>query len=262
MPLTPTPGGDALAAGIPLVPGNGLASDLDEYINRLADELARRTMETLSIAKGGTGATTAAVARANLGVVLAALGSVEVGKIVSYDAAGRIPSNSPSAPADVATKAYVDAFWNAATLYLSNVVVQGQLYTPAATPVTSGYVAAYINGPDGRVGKTPSARRFKKEIHDHGYTIEQLLAVRLRTYRLKAGIYGEGWEDAPVEVGVIAEELIDAGLSEFVHFDANGEPETVHYERLALVAIGALQDLAVNVSQLAERVDALEANHE
>ncbi|WP_341935510.1 tail fiber domain-containing protein [Microbacterium sp. LWO14-1.2] len=258
MPLTPTPGADALAAGIALVPGTGFASDLDEYINRLADEVARRTMATLSVAKGGTGATTAAAARANLGVVLAALGSVEVGKVVSYDAAGRIPSNSPSGPADVATKGYVDAFWNAATLYLNNVVVQGQLYTPAATPVTAGYVAAYINN-DGRVGKSPSARRFKKDISDHAYSVRDLLGIRLRTYRLRAAVFGEGWEDAPVEVGVIAEELIDAGLSEFVHFDANGEPETVHYERLALVAIGALQELATTVADLTARVEALEA---
>lgn len=61
-------GDDAIAAGITLVPGTALAKDIDEWINRLADEVARRTMATLSIARGGTGSTTAAGARAALGI--------------------------------------------------------------------------------------------------------------------------------------------------------------------------------------------------
>ena len=257
MPLTPTPGADALAAGIPLVPGTGLSADLDEYINRLADELARRTMATLSIAKGGTGATTAAAARSNLGVNLAAPNVAEGSKVPQYSEGGQLASAAPTAAAHLATKSYVDSFWSANPQYLNSVYVQGQLYVPAATPVTAGYVAAYINN-DGRVGKSPSARRFKKDIHDHGYSVADLLAIRLRTYRLRASVFGDGWEEAPVEVGVIAEELIEAGLSEFVHFDADGEPDTVHYERLALVAIGALQDMAATVATLAARIDALE----
>lgn len=127
----------------------------------------------------------------------------------------------------------------------------------AGGPVTSSYVAMYRNG-DGRVGISPSARRFKKDITAHPYTLEQLAAIRVVSYRLKASLYGEGWQDAPVEVGVIAEELLDAGLGEFVAFQ-DGEPISVHYERLALVAISALQDLATEVDLLAQRIAALEA---
>lgn len=126
----------------------------------------------------------------------------------------------------------------------------------AGGPVTNSYVAMYRNG-DGRVGISPSALRFKKEITPHPYTLEQLAAIRVVSYRLKASVYGEGWEDAPVEVGVIAEELLDSGLGEFVAFQ-DGEPISVHYERLALVAIGALQEFAVEFDLLAQRVAALE----
>lgn len=251
-------GDDAVAAGMAILTGNELANTIDTEVNKTRDYIAQRTSAVTPIEKGGTGQTTAAAARGALGINLAAPGSVETSKIPSYDSTGRLVTNTPSTAGEVANKAYVDSFWNAPTLYVNSLVIQQQLFVPASTPVVSGYVAAYINS-DGRLGKSPSARRFKKEIHDHDYTVDDLLGIQVRSYRLKAAVFGEGWEDAPVEVGVIAEELIDAGLSEFVHFDANGEPETVHYERLALVAIGALQELAGTVATITARLEALEA---
>lgn len=133
--------------------------------------------------------------------------------------------------------------------------ITGGLFMPNLTAVASSYVAMFRNG-DGRVGISPSARRFKKDIRAHAYTLDQLAAIRVVDYRLKAEIFGSA--DAPVDVGVIAEDLIDAGLEEFVAFDAVGEPLSVHYERLALVAIGALQELVHGVELLTQRIDALE----
>jgi hypothetical protein len=132
-------------------------------------------------------------------------------------------------------------------LLKSGGTMTGALYLNVAAPVTSSYAAMYRNG-DGRVGITPSARRFKKDITDHRYTVEDARRVRVRDYRLREEVFGS--DDAPVEVGVIAEELIDAGLGEFVAFGEDGRPATVHYERLALVAIGAVQELASRVEAL------------
>ncbi|CNL18553.1 Uncharacterised protein [Mycobacterium tuberculosis] len=126
---------------------------------------------------------------------------------------------------------------------------------PNLTAVTSSYVAVFRNG-DGRIGISPSARKFKKDITPRTYTLDDLHRIRVVSYRLRSWVFGD--EDAPVDVGVIAEELIDGGLSEFVVFDDEGKPLSVHYERLALVAIGALQELAHGVDLLAQRLDALE----
>jgi hypothetical protein len=134
----------------------------------------------------------------------------------------------------------------------------GRVDMPNLSAVTSGYVAMYKNG-DGRVGISPSARRFKKDIRDRAYTLDDALAIQVRDYRLRASVFGSN--DAPVEVGVIAEELIDAGLSEFVAFDEDGQPLSVHYERLALVALGALRDTAAQLDLIRDRLDALEEHH-
>ncbi|WP_067200116.1 tail fiber domain-containing protein [Microbacterium sp. XT11] len=134
----------------------------------------------------------------------------------------------------------------------------GRVDMPNLSPVTSGYVAMYKNG-DGRVGISPSARRFKKDIRSRTYTLEQLAAIRVVEYRLRAAVYGNG--DAPIDVGVIAEELTAPGLSEFVAFDEDGQPLSVHYERIVLVVIGAMQELMHGVELLTQRIEALEAHH-
>ncbi|WP_067201874.1 tail fiber domain-containing protein [Microbacterium sp. XT11] len=146
---------------------------------------------------------------------------------------------------------------NAVGVY-GNFAATGRVDMPNLSAVTSGYVAMYKNG-DGRVGISPSARRFKKDIRDRAYTLDDALAIQVRDYRLRASVFGSN--DAPVEVGVIAEELIDAGLSEFVAFDEHGEPLSVHYERLALVALGALRDTAAQLDLIRHRLDALEEHH-
>ena len=171
MPLTPTPGADAVAAGMTLVPGGGLASDLDEYINQTRDFIAQRTNNVMPIAKGGTGATTAAAARANLGVPastdVAAGGAVEAGKIARYDANGRIRTAEPAVAADIATVAWVEqrVAGIVSGVPSSGGTFTGQVYFPNASPAQNNYTVAYING-DGRLSRSPSAEKYKKYISE------------------------------------------------------------------------------------------------
>lgn len=113
-------------------------------------------------------------------------------------------------------------------------------------PVVTAYVAAYINGPDGRFGATPSARRFKQDIRRKTYTVEDAkrLSSLIVNYRLKEAVKAYG-DAAPVEVGVIAEELIKAGFPEFVIHDQKGRTLSVAYERIWLVVAKAFGELAV-----------------
>lgn len=206
---------------------------------------------------------------------IAGANSAEPNKIPVYNAGGQLTSFPPALGAHVATKAYVDGsippappaqltdggtflradgknLGTTGDLFASGTAILGSL-----APVSVNWRQLYING-DGRVGVAASTRRYKKEIRDHDYTLDELLSIRVRQYRLKAEIYGNG--NAPLEIGVIAEELVDAGLSEYVYFDEDDQPASVHYERLALVAIGALQDLAIRHADLEARVAALEAH--
>jgi hypothetical protein len=255
-------GDAALAAGMDILTGNEDANTLDELINKALDYIAEFAAGVRGIAAGGTGASTAAQALINLGAlpssdVYDGTGSV-FSKVPRYDGSGRLVCAAPIANNHAVPLGTFNAGFTNAIMRYGGTIDQGPLYMTALTPVTSSYVAMFRNG-DGRVGISPSARRFKKDIKDRAYTAEHLRAIRVVSYRLKASVYGDGWEDAPVDVGVIAEELIDAGLAEFVVFDQDGAALSVHYERLSLVAIGALQDALDRLDSIEARLAALEA---
>lgn len=132
-----------------------------------------------------------------------------------------------------------------------NINLTGDLYTPhgLATPVTSGYFAAYING-DGRLGRSVSARRYKQDIKAWSPNLQAVFALQLVTYRLKSAVTELG-DAAPVEYGLIADELVALGLGWLVIF-TDGEVEGIAYEKIALALLPVVQDHE-------RRLDALEA---
>ncbi len=292
-------GDDAIAAGMAIVAGTAQANTIDTEINRSRDYIAQRTSAVTPITKGGTGATTAAAARTNLGCAAAShahtwsqitgipatfapsshthpwdqvtgkpstypttwaqvsgrpeLASADLAKpnaVPVYNGNNQLTTATPSLGGHAASKAYCDQ-----KLGAGGGTITGTLYMPHLAVVTSSYRAMYQNG-DGRVGVTPSARRYKKDIKPKAYTLSDAIALEVVNYRLRADVFGSA--DAPLEVGVIAEQLIDAGLSEYVVFGGDGQPESVAYERLALVALGALRDVAAQLTAHEERLATIE----
>jgi hypothetical protein len=126
------------------------------------------------------------------------------------------------------------------------------ILTPSgrANPVTNGYVAAYINQ-DGRIGASASSERYKTDINtwDTAAALKAIYALRLVTFRYKEHVELDG-DGAPIEHGVIAEELIAAGLDWLVFYDELGQPQGVHYDKLALLAIAAYQDIDARLRKL------------
>lgn len=161
---------------------------------------------------------------------------------------GLLAQSNVSVTGNVTAGGYVSATGNIST--------SGDFYTPHGriTPVVTSYVAAYIDSV-GRIGATPSARRFKRDVHPHEYSLEQIMLAQVVTYRLRA-LVGKLGPDAPAEVGVIAEQLVHAGLGEFVVRDRDGRPFSVAYERLSLLALSGVQQLYTRLLDVESRLDA------
>ena len=130
----------------------------------------------------------------------------------------------------------------------------------------------------GRTSWTPtSSRRYKQDIEAYAPGPDAVDRITPVTYRLRSdveagGVYPPDVEPpsprlqrpgepapepepvemapAPVYVGIIAEDLHEAGLGEFVTDDSHGRPEQVQYDRLVAVLIPAVQDLRARVTEL------------
>lgn len=90
----------------------------------------------------------------------------------------------------------------------------------------------------GAAGYAPSTRKRKQGIEDAGFTPEQFMAIapKVFEYRAQADIRDnpenpqhDPQYEVPLEVGLIAEDLVDAGLGAFVFRDDEGEPAGIDY---------------------------------
>lgn len=253
-------GDDAAAAGLHVYDGNEGAATIYVLLNQRGDEIAHVMTDVAAIvpiAKGGTGASTAAAARTALGAAATAHNH-DASNITSGTISRPVSTTGTVNGSSIGVGGTGKGFDGAGNMYAAGGNFSGHIVSPAgrATPVTSSYVSAYFNG-DGRLGIDPSARRFKRDIREHGYTLAQLQAIELVTYRLIEAVNEQG-DEADILVGVIAEQLVEIGLGEFVVLDSEGAPLTVDYARLALVAIGALQEVAGRLDSIEARVKALE----
>ena len=50
--------------------------------------------------------------------------------------------------------------------------------------------------------------------------------------------------------GLIAEEVHDAGLTEFVAYDKEGRPDALHYGNMVALLVKAIQELEAKVAAL------------
>jgi hypothetical protein len=100
----------------------------------------------------------------------------------------------------------------------------------------------------GQLGTVSSSIRFKEDVRDMGYASRRLFDLRPVTFR-----YTRAFADGskPLQFGLVAEEVAQV-FPELAVRSANGEIETVHYERLSAMLLNELQ-------QQQRRLDEVEA---
>jgi hypothetical protein len=60
--------------------------------------------------------------------------------------------------------------------------------------------------------------------------------------------------------GLIAEDVHDAGLTEFVQYNDNNEPDALSYGNMVALCIKAIQELKTELDNAKARITALEGN--
>lgn len=113
----------------------------------------------------------------------------------------------------------------------------------------SGGVPVYINS-NGQLGTVNSSIRFKEDVHNMGDASSAIFRLRPVTYRYKQA-YADG--SKPIDYGLIAEEVA-AVYPDLVVRDADGQIQTVQYQKLTPMLLNELQKQHQIIAQQGEAI--------
>ena len=103
----------------------------------------------------------------------------------------------------------------------------------------------------GNIVRSTSSRRYKNTITDASKGLTELNDLRPVTYK------GNNDGDT-VFYGLIAEEVHDAGLTEFVEYNDDNEPDALRYPHMVSLCIKAIQELKTELDAAKARITELE----
>jgi hypothetical protein len=126
--------------------------------------------------------------------------------------------------------------------------------TAAASPynLTTGSAANMFVDSGGFLFRSTSSLKYKTDVKDATYGLSEVMQLRSVTYKSKN-------DNDKVFGGLIAEEVHEAGLTEFVQYAADGTPDALAYGNMVSLAFKAIQELKATVDAQAARIAALES---
>jgi hypothetical protein len=127
------------------------------------------------------------------------------------------------------------------------------LTSPATYNQTNTGRAVYVAS-NGVMGVGSSSKRYKKNITEATLDADKIRQLKVKNFQYKAAFS----TDETVHTGVIAEDLVELGLNEFVFFNEAGEADGVAYEKLALAVLALAQTQADKLDALETRLNAIE----
>ena len=121
--------------------------------------------------------------------------------------------------------------------------------SPTAGNTTSSSANMVVTS-GGEFAKSTSSKRYKNTINDATHGLTELLKLRSVTFK--------GNNDGDIVFGgLLAEEVHDAGLTEFVVYNDDDQPDALAYGNMVSLCIKAIQELSTKVTTLEAEVKAL-----
>lgn len=129
------------------------------------------------------------------------------------------------------------------------VVSTNQTLIDGINDSTTGSAAnVFIDSGTGLLSRSTSSRRYKTAIRPYERGLADLLKLAPIRYRGKSK-QDEGKEFA----GLAAEDVHDAGLTEFVLYDNEGSPDALNYPQMVALLVNAVKELTTRVELLERR---------
>jgi hypothetical protein len=119
---------------------------------------------------------------------------------------------------------------------------------------TTGSGANVHVGTTGRLYRSTSSLKYKTNVQAATFGLADVLKLRAVTYQ------GNGLDDgSKTYAGLIAEEVHDAGLTEFVQYAEDGTPDALAYGNMVSLLVKAIQELKTIVDAQAAEIAELKA---
>lgn len=114
---------------------------------------------------------------------------------------------------------------------------------------TASAANAFLDSVTKRIYRSTSSLRYKQDVETIHIDPKRVLGMVGKTWRDRNQV-AEDPETEQRHVGFIAEELHDLGLTEFVVYDTDGEPEAIAYDRLSVALLAVLKDHDARITRL------------
>ena len=114
---------------------------------------------------------------------------------------------------------------------------------------TTGAAANMYIDAGGVLYRSTSSLKYKTDVQDATHGLADVLKLRPVTYKGKN-------DGDKVFGGLIAEEVHEAGLTEFVQYAKDGSPDALHYGNMVSLCIKAIQELKAEVDSLKSQLAA------
>jgi hypothetical protein len=122
--------------------------------------------------------------------------------------------------------------------------------SPYNNTTPSGANAVLLS--NGFFTRTSSSLRYKKDIADATWGLTEVKQLRPVTF--KSNSTGE-FADDKTYGGLIAEEVHALGLTEFVEYNDDDEPDALHYGNMVSLLTKAIQELSAKVEELESKIN-------
>ena len=110
---------------------------------------------------------------------------------------------------------------------------------------TTGSGANMHVASDGVLYRSTSSIKYKKNVLDYSKGLAEVMQLRAVTYEGKSKS-----DEGKIFAGLIAEEVHDLGLTEFVQYAEDGTPDALAYQNMIALLTKAIQELSAKVTAL------------
>jgi hypothetical protein len=132
--------------------------------------------------------------------------------------------------------------------------VSGCFYSVGTYNQTSGVSANVAINANGLFLRATSSLKYKNNVQDATHGLADVLKLRPVTYKSN-----RDEESALTFGGLIAEEVHEAGLTEFVQYAEDGTPDALAYGNMVSLAFKAIQEQQAMIASQSELIQSLTA---